>query len=147
MLSIAWQYLTGRCVATEFTDRQAAEWPPHPDRVFQALVSAWGERGESPQERDALVWLEQQGPPCLSVPEEPVDRPEPVKVFVPVNDIESPNRKEYGDPLIGLIPAHRPKKERFFPAVVVGDAVCALVWLEADVSLYRSALTNLCAAV
>ncbi len=49
MLVIAWQYLTGRSVATDFADRQAAEWPPHPDRVFQALVAAWGERGRATQ--------------------------------------------------------------------------------------------------
>lgn len=28
-------------------DRTEPEWPPHPDRVFMALVAAWGESGEA----------------------------------------------------------------------------------------------------
>ena len=147
MLVIAWQYLTGRSVATDFADRQAAEWPPHPDRVFQALVAAWGERGRAPDERVALEWLERQGPPQLAMPE-PMDKPEPMKVFVPVNDLDAPTRGSYVEKQLGLMPAYRPRKERYFPSSYVGEeSVCALVWVGAEAAPHSAALGRLCAAV
>ncbi|MBK8803172.1 MAG: type I-U CRISPR-associated protein Cas5/Cas6 [Fibrobacteres bacterium] len=145
MFSLAWQYLTGRCVATDFADRELAEWPPHPDRVFQALVAAWGERGENPMERKALEWLESLGLPQLVVPEIQ-DAPNPVKVYVPVNDIET-RQKVYGDPMMGLLPERRHKSERFFPSIQVGEGVCALVWPDAESSEFRQILSIMCREV
>lgn len=145
MLVIAWQYLTGRCVATDFTDRELAEWPPHPDRVFQALVASWGERGEDSEERKALQWLEQLAPPQLVAPD-PVDQPKPVKVYVPVNDLES-KQKKYSDSMLKLLPEQREKKERYFPSIVVGDTICALVWPDADLQEYWQVLERICAGV
>jgi len=146
MLVIAWQYLTGRCVATDFADRERAEWPPHPDRVFQALVASWGERGEDPEERKALEWLEALSYPQLAVPEIH-DEPKPVKVYVPVNDIES-NQKVYGDPMLAMLPEQRTKKERYFPSIRVGDGICSLVWeeFEASASLH-ALLEQICSGV
>ncbi len=129
MFAIAWQYLTGVAFAAEHGDREAAEWPPHPDRVFQALVAAWGERGERAEERDALLWLEAQGEPLVSVPDltgEAARR----KVFVPVNDIASS-------------PLAPTRKERFFPAATVGDGVCALSWPDAVPGDHARALESL----
>lgn len=40
--SIAVRYLNGWAMATYPTDRERAEWPPHPDRLFMALVAAAG---------------------------------------------------------------------------------------------------------
>lgn len=149
MFCIAWQYLTGRCVATDFADRERVEWPPHPDRVFQALVATWGERGEDPEERCALEWLESLGHPELVVPE-PVPYPDKfrghVKVYVPVNDVES-SQKTYGDPLISLLPERRDRKERYFPWIRVEDEPCALAWSEAEVGTHLAALEKLCAEV
>lgn len=89
MLAIAWTYLTGRAVATDPTNRQVAEWPPHPDRVFQALVAAWGEHGCGPAGNTALVWLEGLAPPCLCTPaEELAPSGAAPKTFVPVNDLD-----------------------------------------------------------
>jgi CRISPR-associated protein Csb2 len=47
-------------VAATPNRREEAEWPPHPDRLFQSLVAAWG-RDENPddEERAALEWLEE----------------------------------------------------------------------------------------
>ncbi len=145
MLILAWHYLTGRCVATDFADREKAEWPPHPDRVFQALVAAWGERGEDPEERRALEWLEAQPFPQLSMPS-PDDAPEPVKVYVPVNDVET-RQKTYGDPLLAILPAHRSRKERYFPHTRVGDSTCALLWPTSDAGDHLPVLARLCAEV
>ena len=60
MFALAVEFLTGRYVATAFNDRERAEWPPHPARVFSALVATHFEEPEPPA-RAALEWLEQQG--------------------------------------------------------------------------------------
>lgn len=85
-LALRIEYLTGRCTATSYNDRYAAEWPPHPARVFSALVSAWA--GGDPQDEDeraALEWLAGLPPPCVaasSASERAV-----VPHYVPVNDV------------------------------------------------------------
>lgn len=144
MLVLAWTYLTGRAVATDPSDRQRPEWPPHPDRVFQALVAAWGGLGESAVGATALSWLAGLPAPHLAVSTaEPAAMP---KVFVPVNDVES-NQRVYGDPLISLLPERRMRKERFFPAVQV-EGRCALIWPEVELSPEHGvALATLCAGV
>ena len=40
MLAIRIDLLAERYTATEFNDRNRAEWPPHPGRLFSALVAA-----------------------------------------------------------------------------------------------------------
>ena len=69
MLVLEIELLTGRYVAKQYDDHASAEWPPHPARVFSALVAACFEdpaEGESSrQERVALEWLERQGAPLL----------------------------------------------------------------------------------
>lgn len=88
MLSIAIQLLTGRYTATAFNDWSATEWPPHPSRLFSALVATWGDDDmPDASERAALGWLETLGPPMLSCSEgRAVAQRAPVTVFVPVND-------------------------------------------------------------
>ncbi len=78
-------FLTGRYVATFHSDRQRSEWPPHPARLFSALVATWADADEPDvTERDALEWLEAQGPPAIAASES-VPR-SVVSHFVPVND-------------------------------------------------------------
>ena len=78
-------FLTGRYVATCYSDRQQGEWPPHPVRLFSALVAAWAD-ADSPDsaERRALEWLESRGAPAIAasaaVPRTVASH------FVPVND-------------------------------------------------------------
>ena len=64
--------LTGVYRATQGPASEQPDWPPQPDRVFSALVSAWATRGERRDERAALEWLEAAEPadgvrerPCL----------------------------------------------------------------------------------
>ena len=40
MLVVGIRYLNGWVMATHPTNREVAEWPPHPDRVFMALAAA-----------------------------------------------------------------------------------------------------------
>ena len=84
MLAIEVNFLTGRFVATAHNDRQASEWPPHPARLFSALVASWAEAGEDDAEREALEWLEGQPPPALAA--SAADPRKVVSFFVPVND-------------------------------------------------------------
>lgn len=85
-------FLTGRYVATSHNDRRQSEWPPHPARLFSALVSTWGD-AEKPDlgERRAIEWIEEQGAPAISasgaVPRSAVSH------FVPVNDASVVSRR------------------------------------------------------
>jgi CRISPR-associated protein Csb2 len=133
MLVIAWQYLTGRAVATDPTDRNAAEWPPHPDRVFQALVAAWGDTGCKANGERALAWIAALDAPQIACPLE-VSLLDVPRTYVPVNDVATSV-------------THRQRKPRRFPSILVGDAVCALVWADADPDEHFVALSDLCAAV
>ncbi len=104
MLAIEVEFLTGRYVATRYNDRSRPEWPPHPARLFSALVathSAGAERCAA--ERQALLWLERQRPPLLraSLPEEVAER-EAYTTFVPVNDPD----------VVGTFDAEREELER-----------------------------------
>ena len=78
-------FLTSRYVATCHNDRRQAEWPPHPARLFSALVATWADADEPDRaEREALEWLEAQGPPAIAASRETPRRV--VSHFVPVND-------------------------------------------------------------
>ncbi len=87
MFGLDFELLTGRYTASAFDDRRRSEWPPHPARVYSALVAAWAEAGEDPLERDTLEWLSTLPPPrvvaALTAPERVLP------VFVPVNDEQS----------------------------------------------------------
>ncbi len=152
MLTLAWRYLAGRAVATDVADRSAPEWPPHPDRVFQALVDAWGALEDSPGREAAtraLEWLERQAPPALSVPGAEVEvwRGAAPKVYVPTNDAKASEKGgKYADGAIALMPSFRTRKERRFQAMVVGDGACALAW-DAEPGEHRAALAALAASV
>ena len=91
MLCIEVELLGGRYAATAHNDRNRAEWPPHPARFFSALVAALHDNEPvDAQEREALLWLEQQPPPSLDVDldvSENVGRRRVLDVFVPVNDV------------------------------------------------------------
>ena len=77
--------LTGRYVSTSYNDRNLSEWPPHPARLFSALVATWAEADErNLSEKAALEWLEALAPPAIASPDA-VARTV-VSHFVPVND-------------------------------------------------------------
>ncbi len=80
--------LTGRYVAASEGDRERCEWPPHPGRLYSALVATWADADEpSDRERSALLWLESVGAPVIraSVVGSGQERTV-VPHFVPVND-------------------------------------------------------------
>ena len=88
MIAIEVTLLTGRYVATAHHDRREHEWPPHPARLFSALVATWADADvPNADERRALEWLESQDAPAITASRpEDVGVRRPVSHFVPVND-------------------------------------------------------------
>ena len=94
MLAIEVNFLTGRYVATSHHDRGQPEWPPHPARLFSALVATWADSDQPDQsERSALEWLEAQSPPSIAAP--CADKRTVATHFVPVNDARIVSRGPY----------------------------------------------------
>jgi CRISPR-associated protein Csb2 len=85
MLAVEIELLTDRYVATHFNDRSSAEWPPHPARLYSAMVATWADDDEPDEtERDALARFAALGAPVLTHSDA---RPrEAVTHYVPVND-------------------------------------------------------------
>lgn len=134
MFSLGIDFITGVAVMTDSASREKAEWPPHPARVFMALVAAHYETKPLPEdghdaqtawdrERSALEWLEAQGAPEMSWPD--ASPRDVVKIYVPVNDAAVPQNPakvkaaEFRSAL-GVMPDQRSRQERTFPSVHVG---------------------------
>lgn len=134
MFALEIDFITGVAVMTDAASRDKAEWPPHPARVFMALVAAHYESKPLPEdgpeaeeawagERTALEWLEVQGAPQMSWPE--ASPRNVVKVYVPVNDTgvpPSPERVRESEmrTALGVMPDQRSRQERTFPALHIG---------------------------
>ncbi len=90
MFALRVEFLTGRYTATAYNDRHRAEWPPHPARLYSALVASWGEgpEGEREPAAVALRWLAAQEAPLIYASAvDDVARRTVTPVFVPVNDV------------------------------------------------------------
>jgi len=86
MLAVAVQFLSGRYVATAYSTRNESEWPPHPARIFSALVATHFESEQvEPEERALLEWIEGLGPPAIRASD--AAQREVATVYVPVNDL------------------------------------------------------------
>jgi CRISPR-associated protein Csb2 len=100
MFAFTVDLLTGRFVAKAYNDHNRPEWPPHPARLFSALVATWAEGDpaspEGIMESHALRWLEEQGAPeILASGEHSIAVRTVMSVFVPVNDasiVSAPDR-------------------------------------------------------
>ncbi len=128
MLAIEVEYLLGRAVATDVSERDLVEWPPHPSRLFSALVDALGDVGNDlPEQKSdcesALRWLEALPPPeiAASVADD-VSIRTTVKYWVPINDEVAD--KVRSAPLV----EQRKRQERFFPAAVPSHPVVVFTW-------------------
>ena len=113
MFAIGIRYLNGWTMAAHPADREVAEWPPHPDRVFMALAAAHFESDCDGEERAALEWLEQQGPPGIVASTACARRT--MTTFVPVNDSASPIKKDKALMPAGSLAIGRDRQPRQFP--------------------------------
>ena len=157
MLSIAINYLNGRVAASTYDSGGAAvEWPPHPDRVFMALVAGWGETGEDAAGARALRWLEAQAAPVLAAGE--CQARQSVKYFVPVNDdfLKQETNHRLSEIRKGKLPLdewlepyinNRIRRERRFATAALDNPVAHLIWSDADPSEHLPALRSLAAGV
>jgi len=152
MFALGIELLMGRAIISRWESREALgqdrepEWPPHPDRVFMALVAAWGDAGESAPQREALEWLETLEAPSLAVPLKAAQRSS-FTSFVPVNDDSNPMGKKGPFSAMGSIPIGRNRQPRQFPTVVPHPPMFFLIW---DVDLptnLRPALEGVCELV
>lgn len=109
MLTLEIEFLTGVSFAakSQKSPTNEPDWPPQPDRVFSALVAAWGTHGEPPHEKAALEWLEQQPTPVIEASE--ADARRVGTSFVPPND---PSGKSES------LPSRRKRQPRMFPAAI-----------------------------
>ncbi len=131
MFALRVTYLTGRVYSAAFEDGDAKadpEWPPHPSRLFSALVAAWGEGGAEPELRPSLEWLERQPAPEIYAGECTVRRL--VQAFVPVNDART-------------LPDDRPRKPRKFPSASLSDPDVYFVWQEGPPAEIAAALDRI----
>lgn len=140
MLALGIHYLTGYATATDTGNRERPEWPPHPARVFMALVAAHYEGQQEhtdnrsvESERAALKYLEALPPPALKVSS--ADNRTTVTHYVPVND--------------KLYPPNNPTRQpRTFPKTRPHDPYVFLLWPDAIAEdEQRKTLDRLCAKV
>lgn len=142
MFAIGLRYLTGYAVASDPSNRDRAEWPPHPGRLYMALADAYFETGEIPEERQALEWLEMQPSPLVAASE--ADARSVRTHYVPVND-----KAVAGKTFLQSVPTiARVKQPRTFPRVRPHDDTVWFIWPDADPSegIFQ-ALDSLCAKV
>lgn len=135
MFALGIRYLNGWVAATQVTNRDQVEWPPHPRRVFMAMAAAYFQEGDSEEERKALEWLE-----SLDAPEvfasDCKERPT-VTSYVPVNprlEDEKKNKKRPPPPLQSAPGITRTRQPRTFARAWLEDENVFLVWLDNNVA-------------
>ena len=69
MLAIRFHFLYPHFYAKDVRDPDRVEWPPHPDRVYAALVNAAYATLEPERFRPLLHWLASLTPPGIQAPE------------------------------------------------------------------------------
>lgn len=145
-LALEVEFLGGVSYASALNDRAQTEWPPHPDRVFQALLAAWGrdELGDA-AELEALEWLEALDHTQLTIHADPGARRDVPIFFVPPNDSRVTSATSLGG--LQVLPDRRTKRQRYFPAQTLGErnaSVVLYVWNDADgTHKHRVPLTRL----
>lgn len=122
MLILEVEFLGGVYSAASYHDRGRPEWPPHPGRLFSALVATAYETGMEEEGLEALRWLEKAGAPEIWAAE--ATERSPYTVYVPVNAIGR----------IGTDMVRVNRQPRQFPAAVPCHPIIWMVWPETDSS-------------
>lgn len=140
MLTLGIRYLQGVAVGSH-GEHGRVEWPPHPARVFMAMVAAHYQTGAEAVEREALEWLEKQTAPEIHAPDA-----EPCRVvtqFVPVNDKAGPAKSQ-----MHSLPLTRHRIDRVFARASLASDTVMLHWPAAEPTQpVRKALVALCGKV
>jgi CRISPR-associated protein Csb2 len=136
MFALEVEYLMGRTIASQHDNRRKVEWPPHPSRLFSALVAACEECDFGDEGRDALKWLEREPAPAISVNPASLNgmQRNVLDVYVPVNDQAH-------------LPERRTRQVRWFPAYAPENHFVHFIWSESNAGPYRETLQKLAANV
>lgn len=67
-LTVSLQFPAGRYVAASWSDKDEAEWPPHPARFCLALIDVLHKSGNAAGPRAAIEWLFHLAPPEIVIP-------------------------------------------------------------------------------
>ncbi|MCS6907616.1 MAG: type I-U CRISPR-associated protein Csb2 [Anaerolineales bacterium] len=142
MFALGIRYLNGFSAAAEFDNRERAEWPPHPGRIFMAMAAAHFQSGADPLERQALQWLEDvDQAPAMKVPEA-IQRAV-VTHYVPVNDKAGPSSA-----MLQSAPLTRDRQPRTFARAWLDSDTAFLVWPSVEPQEpILTALKSLCTKV
>lgn len=132
-LTINVEYLLGKVYSSEYNDPSKVEWPPHPSRLFSAMVAAYHECSLGDDARKALIWLESLNPPSIYVNPPISDNTGSIETFVPVNDsIERGKKKKDGFKLFPKISEEiqirRLKQDRIFPFFSPESNLVQFIW-------------------
>jgi CRISPR-associated protein Csb2 len=146
MFALGIELLMRRALISKWERREEPEWPPHPDRVFMALVAAWGESGEDSAQREALEWLETLSTPALAVSLE-VSVRSAFTSYVPVNDDSNPIGKKGPFGPMGSLQVGRNRQPRQFPAAVPDSPKFFLIWESNVPANVRPGLEAVCELV
>lgn len=144
MFAITVEYLGG----VAYLNRQAydepgrAEWPPHPDRLFMAMVAAAYRGGPNPGEREALQWIAAAPPPGVAASAS-IDRPT-LQAYWPTNDKLRGSRNKLklvtatvpDDPRVSYVWSARPSPEVVACIADILERVTYLGSSEATVSCW-----------
>jgi CRISPR-associated protein Csb2 len=176
MIALKVEYLTGVCMATKYGDpsRSTPEWPPHPDRLYSALVAAAAALPDASDGRlpkravQALNWLSAQNwegerlvAPELHAPEacrrlapevhmpsnpDPDEIPKSLEPSARTRDPEK-RRKELARDMQNLLPVHRKKAALPIPAVIPDEPVVYFIWRDAESQGHIETLRQICERV
>lgn len=113
---LQFELVRGLYEAGSGTDRAPSEWPPHPARVFNALVSV----SETDDDRGALRWLEAQAAPIVHASDR-VIRCGGRTSYVPTNRVEPSNS-------YGSFPARKALGPVSWNAYSPAEPVVAFEW-------------------
>ncbi len=141
MLALEVEYLLGRVFAATPENKTAVDWPPHPSRLFAALVAAYEECELGDDARSALEWLEEQPAPliCANPPSLPEDGGMSAhEVFVPVNDPGIKDKKH----LVQCLPERRLHQPLWFPSFTPTEPQVWFIWPEGS-EQHASALQHI----
>lgn len=119
MFVIEVEFLSGKAYSGATENRREAEWPPHPLRLYSALVATAANCRTWAETEGALRWLEEQPPPAVVCAD--AQKCETGERFVPNN---YPSEQTKGLVLPGL----RGKAERVFPAVIPHGTTVRYEW-------------------
>ncbi len=152
MLIVEVEYLMGRIMASSYNDRSRPEYPPHPSRLFSAMVAAYEDCDMGNDAKRALEWLEALPDPGIlaEIPDRSSGGRDSVTFYVPVND--SLNAKSKSDltsykkqPQISSgIDLKRLRAERNFPAFTPRSSYVKFIWdVGSECDLYLPSLRKI----